>query len=87
LNAAAQLGFGIANAQAFLDGNRRTARAVTQTFLANNGLGHLSPVDKEDHTLARLLNRVVTPAGADRATLDDFAELFRRRWRHRKPRV
>ncbi len=83
---ASHLAFGIANGQAFLDGNRRTARAVTPTFLANNDLGHVSPVDKEDHSLARLLNRVVTPAGPSRATVDDFADLFRRRLANRTPR-
>lgn len=86
IHGAAQLAFGISNAQAFLDGNRRTARAVTQTFLANNGLGHLSPVDKEDHQLARLPNRVVAPASADCAELGDFVELFRRREQRRQPR-
>ena len=39
---------GIAVAQAFRDGNRRTARAVVQVFLYNNGLGRLSALDAED---------------------------------------
>lgn len=82
LEAAGQLACLLAGAQAFLDGNRRTAWIVVQTFLANNGLAHISPVGKEDHSLARRLNRVVEHG--DR-TPADFTALFRRRYRRRKP--
>jgi prophage maintenance system killer protein len=59
IRAAALLAHGIAQAQAFRDGNRRTAYFATQAFLNANGLGYLSPGTKSDHHLARKLNQVV----------------------------
>ena len=81
IHAAAVLAHGIAVRQAFRDGNRRTARSVAQTFLANNGLGHLSPLDKEDHMLARYLNDTVDGG----RPVDDFVDLFSRRYENRTP--
>ena len=51
IRAAALLAHGIAQAQAFRDGNRRTAYFATQAFLNANGLGYLSPESKSDHHL------------------------------------
>jgi prophage maintenance system killer protein len=48
IDAAAELAHGIARAQGFRDGNHRTAHAITQTFLHNNGLGALSPLGEDD---------------------------------------
>jgi prophage maintenance system killer protein len=43
IQSAALLAHGIAQAQAFVDGNRRTAYFATLSFLQANGYGHLSP--------------------------------------------
>jgi len=56
---AALLAHGIAQAQGFRDGNRRTAYFVAQAFLEANQLGHISPFDKNDDMLARRLNQIV----------------------------
>jgi death-on-curing protein len=44
---AAALAHGIAQSQAFRDGNRRTAYFAAQYFLAANGLGYLRPRDRQ----------------------------------------
>ncbi len=93
MQVAAQLAHGIAQAQAFRDGNRRTAYFVTQAFLSNNGYGYISPAgapgkDTSDHTLARYLNQVVE----NQATMkpapgpEKFAALFLRRLKSRGSR-
>ncbi|MGN6556795.1 MAG: hypothetical protein ACTHLH_02140 [Solirubrobacterales bacterium] len=69
------LAHGIAQAQAFVDGNRRTAYFATLSFLDANGYGHLSPKAGDDHSLARYLNQVVE----DQADPEKFAKLFSRR--------
>lgn len=50
--AAAKLIHLIARAQAFTDGNHRTALVVAQTYLANHDLGALSPLGADDIELA-----------------------------------
>lgn len=59
IQTAALLAHGIAAAQAFRDGNRRTAYFATQAFLQASGYGYLSPKTTDDHSLARYLNQVV----------------------------
>lgn len=75
---AALLAHGIAQAQAFRDGNRRTAFYTTQAFLERHGLGDISRGN--DDILARRLNQLVErqsrigllrPPGRDK-----FEELF-----------
>lgn len=52
IQAAASLAHLIARAQAFRDGNHRTALVVAQTYLANNDLGALSMLGTDDVELA-----------------------------------
>jgi prophage maintenance system killer protein len=52
IRAAAKLAHLIARAQAFQDGNHRTALVVAQTYLANNDLGALSALGYDDVVLA-----------------------------------
>lgn len=50
---AAALLFGLATTQGFVDGNKRTAWAATETFLALNGeFLEMSPVDAHIYVLA-----------------------------------
>jgi prophage maintenance system killer protein len=85
---AAILAHGIASAQAFRDGNRRTAYFATQVFLARNGLAHISTDAKDDDTLARYLNQVVENQSRMKQAPgpERFEQLFLRRLRGRKPR-
>jgi prophage maintenance system killer protein len=78
-----ELAYWLASNQASRDGNRRTARFVTQAFLADNLLGFVSSLNEEDGLLARRLNRVVEDREGSPA---DFTELFRRRYRDRRRR-
>lgn len=87
IRAAAFLAHGIAQAQSFRDGNRRTAYTATRVFLERHGLGYIN-IDN-DFMLARHLNQVVErqsklglrrPPGPDK-----FEELFRRRLEKRTP--
>jgi len=80
IETAALLAHGIAQAQSFFDGNRRTAFFATQTFLIESGYGGLTIQASSDHTLARYLNQVVEPVkGCDAAEPKKFEALFRRR--------
>jgi prophage maintenance system killer protein len=82
IEAAALLAHGIAQAQSFFDGNRRTAFFATQAFLIESGYSALTFQAKSDHTLARYLNQVVEPAkGGAVAEPKKFEALFRRRLR------
>jgi prophage maintenance system killer protein len=86
IQTAAILAHGIARAQAFRDGNRRTAYVATRTFLYGVGYGYLTSADGvSDHTLARYLNQVVEPGKGTSPTPKKFATLFRRRLGNRKP--
>jgi hypothetical protein len=79
--AAAQLAHGIAEAQAFDDGNHRTAHLACQTFLHNNGLGYLSPLGFDDDELAEHLAGGLIKSQPDppRYRREDTLELFRQR--------
>jgi prophage maintenance system killer protein len=79
IQTAALLAHGIAQAQAFVDGNRRTAYFATLSFLQANGFGHLSPAAGDDHTLARYLNQVVEDQADNPPGPERFASLFSRR--------
>lgn len=79
IETAALLAHGIAQAQAFVDGNRRTAYFATLSFLQVNGYGHLSPAAGDDHLLARYLNQVVEDQAGNPPDPDKFARLFSRR--------
>lgn len=81
IQTAALLAHGIAQAQAFRDGNRRTAYFVTQAFLQTNGYGYLSPKTTDDHSLARYLNQVVEGQASSSPGPEKFAALFSRRFR------
>jgi death-on-curing family protein len=76
---AALLAHGIARAQSFVDGNRRTAYFATLSFLEANGYGHLSPKAGDDHSLARYLNQVVEDQAGNQPGPEKFARLFSRR--------
>lgn len=84
IQTASLLAHGIARAQAFVDGNRRTAYFATLSFLQANGYGHLSPKAGDDHTLARYLNQVVEDQAANPPGPEKFARLFSRRLKRRK---
>jgi prophage maintenance system killer protein len=86
LRTAALLAHGIAEAQSFRDGNRRTAYFTSLSFLRVNGFGDLTPVDADDHALAKLLNRVVDRPIGSRPGPDEFEALFTRRLERRKIR-
>lgn len=79
LEAAALLAHGIAQAQAFRDGNRRTAYWATHLFLDDAGFGHL--MKQDDHMVARYLNQVVENQSRGRPgpTAETFLALFSRR--------
>jgi len=85
---AAALAHGIAQAQAFRDGNRRTAYFAAQYFLAANGLGYLSPETASDHHLARKLNQVVENQARMQTppSVESFETLLLRRLKDRSPR-
>lgn len=72
-NAAAALAHGVGQAQAFEDGNKRTAYWLTHQFLHENGLGHLMPED--DPELADHL----VGYGEGTHNMDMTAEMFRNR--------
>jgi len=79
IQTAALLAHGIAHAQAFVDGNRRTAYFATLSFLQANGYGYLSPKSGDDHSLARYLNQVVEDQADNPPGPEKFARLFSRR--------
>jgi len=87
MSAAALLAHGIAQAQSFRDGNRRTAFISTQAFLDRHGFAYISIGD--DDMLTRYLNQVVERQGRFFAPPapgpDKFRELFLRRLADRTP--
>jgi prophage maintenance system killer protein len=80
---AALIAHGITQAQAFRDGNRRTAYIATQTFLEANDLAHVSSLDKDDDMLARRLNQIVAAQTRLKTpvTAADIETIFLRRLR------
>lgn len=86
IRTAARLAHGIAQAQSFRDGNRRTAYIATKAFLDENGLGFLGPTGRPDHMLVRYLNQVVDnpQKGRPAPSHDTFERLFLRRLRSRR---
>lgn len=72
-NAAAALAHGVGQAQAFEDGNKRTAYWLTHQFLHENGLGHLAPDDDEE-----LADHLVG-YGEGTHQMEDTADMFRAR--------
>lgn len=73
--AAAALVHGVGQAQAFEDGNKRTAYHLGRAFLHQNGLGHVSPYDQDDDELADHL----IGYGEGTHQMEDTANLFRQR--------
>jgi death-on-curing protein len=71
---AALLAVGISQAQAYLDGNKRTAFAAVDVFLRVNGLG--SPADSEDY--ARQLELVAERADSVKAATSRLEDWLRR---------
>lgn len=76
-DAAGALAHGIGMAQAFVDGNKRTAYHTTRYFLHDNGYDHLSPVTHDDEELADHL----IGHGQGTHSLEDTQNLFRSRLR------
>lgn len=74
-DAAGALAHGVGMAQAFENGNKRTAYHVTRGFLHNNGYGYLSPVEHDDEELADHL----IGHGEGTHSLEDTQALFRSR--------
>lgn len=87
MKAAALLAHGIAQAQSFRDGNRRTAFISTQAFLERHGFAYISV--GEDDMLTRRLNQVVERQGKfgllRPPTAEVFEKLFLRRLENRTP--
>ena len=87
VRAAALLAHGIAQAQAYRDGNRRTAFFAARAFLERHDLAYISRGD--DDMLARYLNQVVERQGRFHIPRppgpDKFAKLFLRRLATRTP--
>lgn len=82
-DAAGALAHGVGAAQAFEDGNKRTAYHTARYFLHNNGYGHLSPVDHDDDELAdHLLGH-----GEGTHSLEDTQGLFRSRMQQRTANI
>ena len=81
ITVAAGLAHGIAQAQSFFDGNRRTAYFATRRFLEVHGLGHLSRADTSDDMLVRRLNQVVDAQTKLKQSVGpgDFETIFLRR--------
>lgn len=73
--AAAALIHGIGQAQAFEDGNKRTAYHLGRIFLEANGLSHISPLDHDDEELADHL----IGYGEKTHGMEDTASLFSNR--------
>jgi death-on-curing protein len=72
---AALQAIGISQAQAFLDGNKRTAFAAMDVFLRVNGLAYTGdPIE-----LARQLERVAERTGSLAEATDQFANWLRER--------
>jgi death on curing protein len=72
-NAAAAIAHGVGQAQAFEDGNKRTAYWLTQQFLRQNGYPEAAPDDDEelaDHLIGY---------GENTHSMDDTARMFTRR--------
>jgi prophage maintenance system killer protein len=85
IRTAALLVHGIAQAQGFRDGNRRTAYIATKSFLEENGLGFVGRAGKPDHMLVRYLNQLVDSQGTGPAPDPrTFERLFLRRLRRHK---
>jgi len=67
---AATYGFHIAQAQAFLDGNKRTAVSASLTFLRINGVAKLPPAKEIYDAMIAIAEKRLDKAG--------LAEMFRR---------
>lgn len=74
-DAAGALAHGMGMAQAFEDGNKRTAYHTTRYFLDSNGYGYLSPIEHDDEELADHL----IGHGHGTHSLEDTQRLFRSR--------
>jgi death-on-curing protein len=78
---AASLGIGISQNQPFLDGNKRTAYVVMNTFLERNGF----TVDAPPLQIAEHLVRVAEQSGNRDEASADFAAWIRERLRPIEP--
>ena len=77
LRQAALLAVGISQAQAFLDGNKRSALAATDAFLRRNGIDLRSVCSSLE--FARELERVAERPGERTAATEDFEGWLRER--------
>lgn len=78
--AAAALTHGIGQAQAFEDGNKRTAYHLGRIFMHMNGMGNVSPLGEDDDELADHL----IGYGEGTHQMEDTANLFRQRMGQRQ---
>jgi death-on-curing protein len=76
---AALLAVGISQAQAFLDGNKRTAYAAAESFLLLNG----HELTGDPLTLARLLEQIAEALDDRTAAIDRFEQWLREHVRAR----
>ena len=79
---AALLGIGISQAQAFVDGNKRTAYLALNTFLRMNGFTYSG----ERLDLARQFEQFAERSGDADAAIDAFEAWLRERVRRREDR-
>jgi death-on-curing protein len=73
VTAAAKLAHGVGQAQAFEDGNKRTAYHLTHGFLDFNGLGHLIPDDDDE------LAQHIVGYGEGTHSMDDTINMLKAR--------
>jgi prophage maintenance system killer protein len=81
ISAAAKLAHLIARAQAFRDGNHRTALVVAQTYLANNDLGALSTLGSDDIEMTEHIAGTGIKSTSAQYGPEDTIELLRVRLR------
>lgn len=79
--AAAALAHGVGQAQAFEDGNKRTAYWLAHHFLHENDLGHLTPDDDEE-----LADHIIG-YGEGTHNMDDTAAMFEARNKRRQSNI
>lgn len=81
IEAGAKLGYHVAQSQGFDDANKRTARALVESFFENNGLDHIIPEGHDDEEYAdHLLGYgIETEPGQRRHSLEETMQMFKDR--------
>lgn len=70
LEAAAKMGYGIGESQPFINGNKRTARALVEQFLQSNELPHVTPGHDDEEYADHLRGYGIRLCPTDAAQLD-----------------